>query len=140
MRINDDGGDLLPISQTKMLPRATTIGGFVDTIASREIGTPQTFPAAHVNDFRIRRRNSKRSHRTCGLIVEDRAPGASVIGGLPHSAVVRGHVENVGLSWDTANRNPAPAPKGSDQSPVQFLKQFGIKVLGETECDEREYD
>ena len=122
MWIDDDGGDLLPIAQTKMLPRTTTIAGLVNPVAGGEVRTSQAFPAAHVNNFRIGRGNGQRSYRAGRLIIEDRVPGASVIGGLPHSAVVRSHVENVGLSWHAADRNPASAAKRSDQSPMQFLK------------------
>src|SRR6266550_1346640 len=139
MRVDKDSGDLLSIAQIEVLPGVTSIAGLVNPVAGGEIRTPQAFPTAHVNNFRIGRRNGKRSHRTDGLIVEDRVPGASVVGGLPHSAVVWSHIENVGLSWHAADRNPAAGTKWSDQSPMQFLKQFAIKLLGETECDKREY-
>src|ERR1700693_1497017 len=114
MRVDKDGGDLLSIPQAEVLPGPPTIGGLVDTVSGGEIGAAQTFPAAHINNFRIGWRDGQCSDRTSGLIVKDRVPGASVVGRFPHPAIVRSHVENVRLSWHTTDRNSTSAAKGSD--------------------------
>src|SRR5208282_5302346 len=98
VRIDDDGCNLLRVAQSEMLPGAARVGRFVDAIAYREIGAAQAFTTADVNRVGTRRRDRERSNRTCGLVIEDRIPGAAEVGGFPDSAVVRRHVEGIRLA------------------------------------------
>src|ERR1700733_15899369 len=90
-RVDDDGGDLQGIAETEMLPCVAGVGGFVDAVSDGEIGTPQAFAAAYVNDVGIRGRDRERADGAGRLgifrqIVEDWVPRMADVGGLPDSA------------------------------------------------------
>ena len=57
VRINRHFGDLLAIPQAQVRPRGAGIGGFIDSVAHRQIGTMQAFAAGNVDHVRVRRRD-----------------------------------------------------------------------------------
>ena len=79
-RVDGDLRDLLAVAQAEMRPGLAGVGGFVDAVADREIGTLQSLAAADVDDVRIGRRDGDRADGSGRLIVEDRIPGAAVVG------------------------------------------------------------
>ena len=72
--IDDDLRNLLAVAKTEVRPRRAGVGGFVDAVTRREVRPLQSFPAADVDDVRIRRRDGDRADGACGLVVEDRMP------------------------------------------------------------------
>ena len=90
----------------------------------------QSFAAADVNDLRIGGRDHDRADRSGGLLIEDRLPGASIVGGLPDAAVHRADVEHVRLARDTAQRTSTSAAKRADVAPAHFGERLGVDVLG----------
>ena len=118
MRIDQDDADLLPIAQAEMLPATASVGRLVDAISDGKIGPAKPLAAAHINDVRIRGSNRQCADRTGRLVVENRIPGTAVVGALPHSAVVRSHVEDVLPSRHTRDGNCAPPAEGADHAPA----------------------
>src|SRR5713226_8931636 len=108
-----------------MRPSLSGIGGFVDTVAGREIRALQPFAAAHVNDIGIGGSNRQRADGAAGLVVENRIPSVAEVGGLPDAAVDGGHVENVGLVWHARDGHGAASAKRTDAAPAHF----GVEVL-----------
>ena len=105
-RVDDDLRDLLAVAQAEVRPRLAGVGGLVDAVAGREVGALQPFAAADVDDVRVRRRDRDRADRAGRLVVEDRRPGAAVVGRLPHAAVDGADVEHVRLR---SERPPPPS-------------------------------
>ena len=101
--IDDDVGDLLGVAQAEMLPGVAGVGGLVNAVAGGEIGTAQAFAAADVNDVGIGGRDGDGADGAGGLGVEDRDPGVAEVGGLPDSAVVGRHVENILMSGNAGD-------------------------------------
>ena len=99
----------------QVLPR---VGGFVDAVADGEIGPLQAFAAADVDDVGIGRRDGERADGAGRLIVEDRLPGAAVVGGLPDAAVVDADVEDVGLAGHAGRPDGAAAAERADHPPA----------------------
>ena len=138
-RIDDDLRYLLAVAQSQVHPRLSAVGGLVDPIAGGKVGALQPFTGADVDDARIGWRNGDRSDRARGLIVEDRVPGSSVIGGLEHPTIHRPDVEDVRLLAHAGRGLEPTAAEGSDVPPLHFAKDRGIEPLclgrGCDECD-----
>src|ERR1700722_4271194 len=120
-RIDGQRGNLLRIIEAEMFPGLARIRRFVDSISYREIGTMQSFAAAHKNNVWIGWRNGNRSDRLRRLVVENRIPGASVVVRFPDSAIDLTYKKNVGLACAARSGASAPAAKRSDHAPMQFL-------------------
>ena len=132
--IDDDLRDLLAVAQAEMRPRLSGVGGFVDAVARREIGTLQPFAAAHVDDVRIGRRDGNRADRAGRLVVEDRRPDAAVVGRLPHAAVGGGDVEDVGLRRHAGGRLRPSAAMRADHPPPHLAVHRGRDLLRRGPC------
>ncbi len=128
-RVDEDRGDLLPVPQAEMTPGAPAVRGLIDPVSYRQVGTLQAFAAAHVQGLGIRRRDGDRADRAGRLVVEDRRPGAAVVGALPHAAVVHPDVEHVGRAGDAGGSDRAAAAKRADQAPAQRGIQRGVVLL-----------
>src|SRR4051794_1495849 len=95
LRIDQNRSDLLAIAQSKMGPGLAAIARLVHPIASREVGTTHSSPAAHKNDFWIRGCKSQSSNGAGGLPIKNRFPGAPKVVLFPTPAIIRRHKENV---------------------------------------------
>ncbi len=130
LRIHHNRGNLLRIAQSQMRPGFARIGGFIDSVADRQIRPLQTFSAAHINHVRIRRRHGNRPHRpTASRIVKNRRPGIPGVGGLPHAAIHRRHIKKIWLSLHTAYCHRPPSAEWPNASPLQLLKKFLVIAL-----------
>ena len=127
-RIDENRGDLLRVAETEMRPGFSRVGGFVNAIAGGKIGALQTFAAADVNDIGIGRCDGQRADGAGGLVVENRIPGVSKIGGLPDAAVDGSHVENVGLVRDAGDGHGAASAERADAAPAHFRIEFLIEL------------
>ena len=121
-RVHQNRGDLLAVAQTEMPPGLAAVGGFVHPVAHRKIRPLHSFAAAGVNDVRIGRSNRERADGAGGLVIEDRMPGAADIVRLPNAAVVRSHIEHIGLRGDARGGHGAAAAKRPDRPPAQAGK------------------
>ena len=75
--------------------------------------------------FGIGRRDGDRADRAGRLVVEDRRPGAAVVGRLPDAAVDDADVERVRLAGDAVERlGPAGAVR-PDVAPAQLGEHLG---------------
>ena len=108
----------------QVLPR---VGGLVDAVAVGEIGPLQALAAADVDDVRVGRRDGEGADGAGRLVVEDRLPGAAVVGGLPDAAVVDADVEDVGLAGHAGGADGAAAAERADHAPAQA----GVERRGE---------
>src|SRR5215472_397907 len=127
--IDEDGGDLLGIAETQMLPGLAGIHGFIDTIAGRKVRTLQSFAAANIKDVRIRGSNRDDAHRTRILIVKNRKPGVPKIRSFPNSPIYRSHVKNVGLMRHASYAHGASTAERPDQTPSHIREKFLVVLL-----------
>ena len=130
--------NLLAVAQAEMRPRGSGIGGLVDAVANGEVRTMQPFAAAYVNNLRIRGRHNNRANGPGWLLIEDRLPGAAVVGRLPHTPVHRADVEDIGLAGDTAQGASASATKRANVAPAHFGERLGVDVLSLRGSDDGE--
>ena len=110
-----------------MLPGFSGVGGFVDAVANGKIGPLQAFAAADINDVRVGRRDGQSADRASRLPIEDRRPGASVVGALPDAAIIGRHVEHVGLLRDAGDSYGATGAKRADKPPFHPCG-YGLRV------------
>ena len=87
-------------------------------------------PRGDVDDVGVRGRDGDRADRARGLVVEDRAPDAAVVGRLPHAAVADADVEDVGLRRDAGDGAGAAGPVGADRAPAHLAEELLIEGLG----------
>src|SRR6185312_5898881 len=102
-------------------PRLAAVGGLVDAVAGREIGTLKSLAAADVDDVGIRRRNRDGADRARRLVVEDRRPRASEVVRLPDTAVDRADVEDVWLIGNAHCGLGAAGPMRTDHAPAHLV-------------------
>ena len=126
-RINRNGRDHLTVFQSELLPRASGVGGLVDAVADRQVGTNNAGACPHIDDVGIRRRNRDRADRSCGLIVEQRHPVGAVISRPPDPAIVEAGVERVGLTRDASRRTRASSAGGTDIAPAHSRKERRLR-------------
>src|ERR1700720_1934801 len=113
VRIDENDADLLPVAQAEMLPATASVGGFVDSVASRKVRPAQAFTASDINNVWIRGCERQGANRAGRWVVEDWIPGAAIVGAFPYAAVVRRHVENIWLARHTRNCDGAPTAEGT---------------------------
>src|SRR2546421_8882037 len=104
-----------------MSPALSAVGRLVDPVAGGKIGTPQSFPAAHIDDVGIGGRESQRADRSCRLAIEDWIPGTPEIVSLPNASVVGRHEEDIGLIGNTRDCDGASGTERSNAAPAQLL-------------------
>ena len=93
--------------------------GAVHAVARADVIARGDLAAADIDHVRIGWRHRERADRRGTLAVEQRLPGASGVGGLPHAAAGGADVERVRLrGYARAHRRPAAAER-ADQSPLQ---------------------
>ena len=129
--VDREVGDLLAVAQAKVRPGLPRVGGLVDAVSNREVGTAESLTAADVDHVRIRGRDGDRSDRAGRLIVEDRLPGAAGIRRLPHPAVADADVERVRLRRHADRGLGAPAAERADAPPSHVTEQLRIHRSGE---------
>ena len=112
-----------------MSPALAAICGFVDAIARREVGPPQSLAAAHINDIWIGGRKGQRADRARRLAVENRIPRSSEVISLPNPAVVRRHEEDVGLIGNSGDGDRASGTERSNAAPAQLVVGNGGCLL-----------
>ena len=130
-RIDGDLRDLLAVAQAEVRPGLAGVGGLVDAVADGEVGALQAFAAADVDDVRVRRRDRERADRAGRLVVEDRLPGAAVVGRSSR----RRRCTRRCRRRSAGRRRPAadlvrPPRNGPDGAPAHFLKELGIVAGG----------
>ena len=125
LRVDRDSRDLLTVAQPEVSPRLAGVNRLIETVSGREIGTLQSFARADVDHARIARRDFHRADAPRRLLVEDRIPGASGIGGLPDAAVGRADVERVRLARHAGCRLRATGAEGTDVTPLRTLDRTG---------------
>ena len=125
--IDGDGRDHLAVAQPEMLPRASGVGGLVDPVADRQIGTDDARAGADVDDVGVRRRDGDRADRAGRLVVEQRHPVGAVVGRSPDAAVVEAGVEHVRLAGDAGQRAGASGASRADVAPAHLAER---EVLG----------
>src|SRR5579862_1626932 len=90
----------------------------------------QAFPAAHINNVGIGRRDGNRANRPRRLAIEKRLPSASEVRGLPDAAIHRSDVEDVWLAGNSRQGTCAAAAKWPDIAPAHLGELRGVDLLG----------
>jgi len=140
VRVDDHSGDLLAVPQAELPPRPPGVGGLVDPVAHRQVGALQAFAAADIDNVGIGTGDGESADRAGRLSVEDRSPGAPVVGALPHAAVVDADIEDVRLTRHTGRPDGTAAAKRPNQAPVQAGEEGGVVLLGDGEGREERQD
>ncbi len=123
-RVDDERRDLLRVAQLRqMRPGAARVGGLVDAVADREVGTLLSLAGADVEHAGIGRRDRERADRAGAGAVEDRLPRPPGVGRLPHAAVRHPHVEGVGLLHHAGDGAGAAGAMRPDVAPGQFAEE-----------------
>src|SRR6266849_6541619 len=127
--IDDNCRDLLGVAEAKMRPRFSSVNGLIKTIADRKVRPLQAFAASDIKNVWIGRSDGQRADGTGGLLIENREPRIAKVGSLPHAAVHRGHVKDIGLLRNAADGHGASAAKRPDTAPAHFGIKFRIVLL-----------
>jgi hypothetical protein len=85
-RVDEDSADMLGVFQTDVLPRLAGVVGAIEAIAITDAALAVVFAGADPDDLRIPGVQRDGADRIRSFIVEDRSPGRTGIGRLPHSA------------------------------------------------------
>src|SRR6185437_1353116 len=122
--IDGELADLLAVADClQVRPCFSSVGGFIDAVASGEIGPLQAFAAAYINNVRVACRNGNRTDRSGRLAVPDAVPGRARVGGLPYSSIYSTQVEGGGLAGHSCKCACAAGAHRSDFAPVHIGKK-----------------
>jgi hypothetical protein len=128
--VDDDAADLLNVGKADMLPGAPAVRRLEDSVPDAEVRPVQSFPAADVDDVRVRRRDGNVSDRSRGRIVEDRLPGPAVVVGLPHAAVIHAHHKDARPRRHAGAADRSACAEGTNQSVAKLLIQRRVEAGG----------
>ena len=103
-----------------MGPGFAGIGGAIDTISDRKVGSMQPFAAGHVHHVAIGGRHCDCADRLRVLPVENGIPGASIICRFPNSAIDLANIEDIRLIRDARSGASATPTKRADHAPVHI--------------------
>ncbi len=129
VRVNRHLRNLLPVAQPEMRPGRAGVGGFVDAVADRQIGTMQSLAAGDINDIWIGGRDFNRPNRAGRLLIEDRLPRPPEVVGLPDTAIDRANVEDVRLAGNAGDSARAATAKRADVPPLHLAEKLGVDRL-----------
>ena len=118
-RVHQNRRNLLAIAEPQMAPALARVGGFINSIAHREVRPLHALAAADINNVRVGRRQGNRAHGTSGLLIEYRMPGTPKIVRLPDPAIGRRNIEHIRLASDTCGSDGAPAAERPNHPPAQ---------------------
>src|ERR1700719_1535426 len=130
LRIDDDGRDLVGISQPQMCPGFAGVRRFVNSVPGRQIRPLETFTAADVNHVGIGFGYRQGSYRAGRLIVKNGHPRITKIGGVPHTAVYGSHIKDIWLAGYTTDRHRATSAERTNTTPAHLVKEAGSKFYG----------
>jgi hypothetical protein len=117
--IDGDAADAVSWAQADELPGAAGVGGLVHAAAVGGLRAGIGLAGADVDDVGIGGRDGDGADGLHRFMVEDGAPGAAGVVGLPHAAADRAHVEGVGLAGVAGHGEGAAAAHGADVAPHQ---------------------
>ena len=117
-RVDVNHRDHLRVTQPEIRPGPPRVGRLVDTVANGEIGPDDSGAGADVDDVPIGGRDGNGANRSGRLIVEDRLPRRTVVGGAPHAAVVEPDIEHVRLARHARERARAARAGRADVPPL----------------------
>src|SRR5262249_2221669 len=101
-----------------MRPCPPRVGRLVDTVADGEIGPNDSGAGPDRDDVPSGGRDGNGTDRSGRLIVEDRLPCRTVVGGAPHAAVVEPDIEYVRLARHAGERACAACAGRADLPPL----------------------
>jgi hypothetical protein len=125
--VHDDAAHLAHVLEPDMGPALAAIHRLENAIAGAEIGTVQAFACADIDHIGMRRRHGDIAYRTSGCRIEDRAPGAAVIIGLPDPAIVDAHEEDIRLAGNPDGAHGTAGAKRPDKPVAQALIGLGTR-------------
>ena len=132
--IDNDLADGAAVAQANVLPGLARVEGFVDSIAVRNVAAYAGFAGADVNSIVIGIGDGQAANRSASLFIEDRRPGLSAVGGLPHTAARHAEIVGRGIARDSGSGQRATATKGTDQAILHALERLFLRLGGLGRC------
>ena len=121
-RMNADLADMPCIIQSHVLPRAAGIGGFVDTIAVRDINADGRFAHASVDDIGINFGDRQSAHRAClEVAIGNALPILPGIFGLPDAAGTCAEIEGAQFVGVAGHGDNSATSEGSNAAPARDI-------------------
>src|SRR5579864_4325190 len=113
--VDDDRADMLRVLQPEVLPRESTVGGFVHAITVGDVAANASLARADIDHIVIRARDIERADGTDRILVKEGLPVIAAIGRLPHSTSNRSEVVNIRLARNAFDSQHASSAKRSNQ-------------------------
>ena len=129
MRIDGQGRNLLAVTEAQMFPCLSCVGRFVNPIAHRKIRPMQSLPACHIDNVRIRIRNSNGADRLRRLPIKDWIPRPPIVVAFPHPTIHLAHVEDIRLARNAGRGPCAASAEWANHAPVHIRKESGCWLL-----------
>src|SRR5262249_7930413 len=101
---------------------------FVNPVAVRDVAANTSFTGTHVDHVVVGSRNGNGSDGGDGLLVKERLPVCSSVGGSPHTSRSRAEIKHAGFTWDTGHCQYASAAKRSHLPPAHSVKHFLVHL------------
>src|SRR6516165_1665659 len=130
VRVDDQRPDLPRVPEADVAPGFTPIDRLVDAVSVSHVSAWSGFTGAHIDDGVIGRCDRNGAHRGDRRAVGQHLPGATAVGGLPHSARYGPEIKGAGIAGYAGNRERAPAAIRSDAAPLQRSKQARVHRSG----------
>src|SRR5262249_37192769 len=108
--IECDAANALGCFQADVLPGSAAVIRAINAVAIRHAALAVVFACSHPNRERVFRIDPDRADRIRAFVVEDRSPGGSCVGSLPHPA--RGSANEIASVICGINRDAAHASRG----------------------------
>src|SRR5579862_5398540 len=124
LRVDYDAADLPRIVETDVMPRRSSVRGFIYSVARRQILSNVRLAGSGINRCGIGRSHCQRPNRGHGLTVKNRLPDNSRIGRLPDAAIDRAKIKSSRVARHSGNRNRAPSAKRANQAPFESVDEF----------------
>jgi len=120
VRIDVDLGGHLRIAQAEMGPGLAGVCGFVNAVAGGQVGADDARAGAYIDDVGVGGRDRDCADGAGGLIVKQRLPGGTIIGGTPDAAVIKADVKNIGLAGNARECSGTSGARRTDLAPFHF--------------------
>ena len=128
-RMNDHAGDMLRVRQTDVGPGSPAIRALVHSIPIRNVAADAGLPRAHINYVGIGIGHRDRTNRRNRLLIEQRYPTQTRVGGAPHAAAHAAEIKSIRVTGNPSHSQHTAAAVRTDRAPLQPLLQAFAKLI-----------
>ena len=118
------------VFQSNVVPGLAAVVRTIDAVAEGDVAANAGFAGADINYIGIGVRDGDAADRGGGLLIEERVPGNTAVGGFPNATGDGAKIVRVRLARDSRYGKGPATTEWADQAPFHSAVDLGINRIG----------